>query len=99
MVYDVTDPEWPDFVQYINNRDFNFDPVSCETDATADACVNAGDLSAVDVLFIPRQESPDENPLLVVANDRSGTTTLFEIERDDDNGDDGDGDGSNGCED
>ena len=82
----------PDFIQYINNRNFDFDPaVECEDEEgkptpTKNECIEVGDLSAVYVLFIPRLERPIEDPLLVVANDRSGTTTLFRIEREDDDG-------------
>ena len=89
MVYDITDPDKPDFIQYINNRNFEFDPaVECEDEEgnptpTKNECIEVRDLSAVYVLFIPRLESPIEDPLLVVANDRSGTTTLFQIKSDD----------------
>ena len=69
MVYNVTDPLIPRFVQYINNRDFSGD---------AEAGT-AGDLAPEGLLFIPEDESPTNLPLLVVTNEVSGTTTIYEI--------------------
>jgi hypothetical protein len=69
MVYDVTDPTSPSFVQYVNNRDFT-QPV----DSAA-----AKDLGAEGMAFISVHDSPTRTPLLVVANEVSGTTTIFAI--------------------
>ncbi|HSO83786.1 MAG TPA: hypothetical protein VLR48_14370 [Thiocapsa sp.] len=72
MVYDVTDPYAPSFVQYLNNRDFGVKPGTPE----------AGDLGAEGLTVIEASKSPIRGvPLLVVANEVSGTTTLFRIER------------------
>jgi hypothetical protein len=70
-VYDLTDPATPRFVQYINNRNF--------TAATNTAA--AGDLGPEGLLFISAANSPTGKPLLVVANEVSGTTTLYEIDQ------------------
>jgi hypothetical protein len=73
MVYDISNPYAPVFVQYLNNRDFNADP-----DTLA-----AGDLGAEGIMVIEAGRSPIPGvPLLVVANEVSGTTTLFRINRD-----------------
>lgn len=69
LVYDVTEPMAPVFVQYINNRDFSAD---IESPA-------AGDLGPEGLLFISDEESPTGIPLLVVANEISGTTTVYGI--------------------
>jgi hypothetical protein len=69
MVYDVTTPTSPTFVQYINNRDFSGD---------AEAGT-AGDLGPEGLIFIPGEDSPNGTPLLVVANEVSGSTTVYEI--------------------
>lgn len=69
MVYDVTNPASPVFVQYINNRDFDGDA----------AAGTAGDLGPEGILFIPTKDSPMSLPLLAVANEVSGTTTLYAI--------------------
>lgn len=69
MIYDVTDPANASFVNYVNNRDF-----------TGDAELNdAGDLGPEGLLFVPGKDSPNGEPLLVVANEVSGTTTVFQI--------------------
>lgn len=70
MVYDITEPRDVQFVQYINNRDF-----------TGDAeAGTAGDLGPEGLLFIDAAESPIGVPLLVVANEVSGSTTVYRID-------------------
>jgi Ca2+-binding RTX toxin-like protein len=69
MVYDVTSPLAPKFVQYINNRDFT---QSTSTDG-------AKDLGVEDLKFIPADESPTGTPLVMSANEISGTVTLFAV--------------------
>jgi len=64
MVYDVTNPAAAQFVTYVNNRDFSD---------------NSGDLGAEGLVFIPATDSPTDKNLLVVGNEVSGTTTVFEI--------------------
>jgi hypothetical protein len=68
-VFDVSNPTAPTFVQYVNNRDFS----------AAVTTPEAGDLGPEGVLFIPAEESGNGKPLVVVANEVSGTTTIFEI--------------------
>lgn len=69
VVYDVSDPTAPKFVQYVNNRNFDAAP---ETPG-------AGDLGPEGLLFISAHDSPNGRPLLVVGNETSGTTTIYEI--------------------
>ncbi|TAN94391.1 MAG: CHRD domain-containing protein [Phormidium sp. SL48-SHIP] len=69
MTYDITDPNNPVFVEYVNNRDFNGDPEAG----------TAGDLGAEGIIFVTPEDSPNGNPLVVVANEVSGTTTLFNV--------------------
>ncbi|MCB0212061.1 MAG: choice-of-anchor I family protein, partial [Anaerolineae bacterium] len=69
VTVDVTDPTAPTFVDYINNRDF-----------TGDAeAGTAGDLAPEGIVFIAADDSPTGQPLLAVANEVSGSTTLYEI--------------------
>jgi hypothetical protein len=75
MVYDVTVPSRASFVTYVNNRDFS---VSVEDDGVA-SLASAGDLGAEGLTFVPQGQSPTRSPLLVVGNEVSGTTTLFEL--------------------
>lgn len=69
MVYDVTNPKRVKFVEYVNNRDFSADAETSE----------AGDLGPEGLKFISAHRSPTKTPLLVVANEVSGTTTIYEI--------------------
>jgi hypothetical protein len=69
VVYDVSNPFSPKYVQYVNNRDFAADVTTPE----------AGDLGPEGVLFIPSWESGNWKPLVVVANEVSGTTTIYEV--------------------
>jgi hypothetical protein len=69
VVFNVTDPSAPAFVTYVNNRDFAGDPESG----------TAGDLAPEGLLFIPAGNSPTGEPLLVVANEVSGSVTVFTI--------------------
>ncbi|WP_444713686.1 choice-of-anchor I family protein [Marinobacter sp. NSM] len=73
MVYNVTNPQNPQFVQYINNRDF-----SVANDQIENGLV--GDLGAEGLTFISAENSPNGKPVLVVGNEVSGTTTLFGID-------------------
>ena len=63
-VYDITVPSEAFFVTYVNNRDF---------------ATNTGDLGPEGLSFIPAAESSTGTPLVAVANEVSGSTTLFEV--------------------
>ncbi len=73
MVYDVTNPQNPEFVQYLNNRDFSVS----EADLQAGM---AGDLGPEGMAFIASGDSPNGQPMLAVGNEISGTTTLYGID-------------------
>lgn len=82
VVFDVSDPYDPEFVQYLNNRDFSkvsSDPLS-------------KDLGPEGIIFISRRKSPIGQPMIVVANEVSGTTTTYAIATSDRCGRDGDED-------
>ena len=64
VMYDVTDPTTPLFVDYLNNRDF---------------AAGTGDLGPEGLKFIPAHESPNGRPMLLAANEISGTVTLYKI--------------------
>ncbi|MBW4476746.1 MAG: choice-of-anchor I family protein [Tolypothrix brevis GSE-NOS-MK-07-07A] len=69
MVYDITNPASPQFVQYLNNRDF-----SQNVQLAA-----AGDLGPEGLTFVSAADSPTGLPLLVVTNEISGSTTTYAI--------------------
>lgn len=69
MVYNVNNPTAPQFVQYINNRDFSVDAETPE----------AGDLGVEDVLYISAGQSPDGETYLVASNEVSGTVSVFKM--------------------
>jgi len=71
MMYDISDPAAPQFTDYLNNRDFT-------KAVTADA---AGDLGPEGLVFISEENSPNGKPLVVVAHELSGTTTIFELKK------------------
>lgn len=70
MVYDISKPSEATFVQYLNNRDFTVEP---------GPGVDAGDLSPEGFDFVPARRSPNGMPLLVVGNEVSGTTTIYQV--------------------
>ena len=82
VVYDVTDPFEPSFVQYVNNRNFDVDPTSDVAEGDASAS-DAGDLGPEGVTFVSRAESPVDDPLVAVGNELSGTTTVYRVRRPD----------------
>lgn len=75
VVYDVSDPRKPVFQDYHNFRNFLVEA------QLEDGSVNpeVGDLGPEGLAFIPWYLSPNFRPLLVVGNEVSGTTTLYEV--------------------
>ncbi|MEB3310094.1 MAG: choice-of-anchor I family protein [Snowella sp.] len=68
MVYEVTNPTAPNFVQYINPRDFAADPQT-----------NATDSGPEGLTFIAASDSPNGQPLVVVANEISKTIAVYAV--------------------
>lgn len=70
MVYDISDPVQPVFIDYVNsNRNFLGNP----------KLGTAGDLGPEGLLFITAKNSPKGNPLLVLTNEVSGSTTIYSV--------------------
>ena len=68
MAWDITEPSTPRFLQWINPRD-----------PAVHAGPGAGDVAPEGLLFVPAQASPLREPLLVVCNEVSGTTTMHRV--------------------
>lgn len=71
MVYDITDPRNPFFVNYTNERDFSLD---------VENQIQSG---PEDILFIPASTSPNGNDLIVVTSEVSGDAGIYEVEETD----------------
>jgi 2',3'-cyclic-nucleotide 2'-phosphodiesterase / 3'-nucleotidase / 5'-nucleotidase len=69
FVYDITDPLAPSFIDFVSN----WNPEGSMDDGSA------GDVSPEGMVFIPAEDSPSGQPLLVVANEFSGTVTIWTI--------------------
>ena len=65
MVYDITNPDKTEFVNYINSREFNGSI--------------RGDVSPEGLCFIPAAESSTGKPLLLAACEVSGTLAVYEL--------------------
>ncbi len=72
IVYDVTNPQSPNYVTFAHNRKFAVNP--------KDSPKGAGDLGPEGLAFIPAAQSPNGKPLLAVGNEVSGTTTIYQID-------------------
>jgi len=65
VVYNVTNPESPLFVSFVNMRDVERE--------------GEGDLGPEGLRFIPAADSPTGTPLLLTGNEVSGTLAIFEV--------------------
>lgn len=72
MVYNITNPNAPYFVQYINTRNFAVSP-------SQGNLATVGDLGPEGIVFIPRNESPNGKDLILLSNEVSGTVAIFQI--------------------
>jgi len=81
VTYDITDPEEPTFLDYINDRDFTVDIETEIEDGSAPASA-AGDLGPEGLAFATAAESPVDDPLVFVGHEVSGTTTIFRVVED-----------------
>lgn len=73
MVYNVSNPNNPSFVEYINNRDIFADQASIEAGI-------AGDFGPEGFQFVDAENSPTGKPMLIVGSEVTGTTTFYNIE-------------------
>lgn len=84
FIYDITNPYTPQFVDYVLNRDLT--QIYSIDDSTTPAKVTgnvqqAGDLGPESLVFVDAAQSPTKQPLLLVANEVSGTLTMYEVRK------------------
>lgn len=70
MVYDITDPYNPKYNTYFHHSNPKGDVKK----------KSAGDVAPEGIIFIDKASSPTGRSLIVTANEKSGTTTIFQVE-------------------
>ena len=70
MLFEVSTPSAPQFVQYISTVDWT---------SSTFRVGGAGDISPEGILFIEAKNSPSKKPLVVVSYEVSGTVAIFEL--------------------
>jgi hypothetical protein len=71
MIYDLTIPDAPQYVGMVWNRNLS----------AANNTPEAGDLGPEGLAFVREQDSPTGKPLLIVANEVSGTVTVWQVDQ------------------
>ncbi len=71
MTYNITNPNAPYFVDYVNNRNFSVTPNAANVNLIGDSGVEG-------LIWIPASQSPTGKALIVTGNETSGTVTIFE---------------------
>lgn len=80
MIYDVTNPFDVHFVDYVVNRDFEADfSIDTNTGEVKGDASLAGDLGPEGMKFVSVEKSPNGRPLLIIGNEVSGTTSVYQI--------------------
>jgi hypothetical protein len=78
VVLDLSNPATPAFVAYVNNRKFPRNPTTGALLACNDTN-DCGDLGPEGLTFVPAWQSPTRKPLLIVSNEVSSTTTIWQV--------------------
>ncbi|WP_299006670.1 choice-of-anchor I family protein [uncultured Shewanella sp.] len=83
MIYDVTNPFDVSFVDYVINRDMDMDFSIDEKDMDGQDIVGdpsaVGDLGPEGMTFISADKSPLGKALLLIANEVSGSTSVYQL--------------------
>ncbi|MFT7683119.1 MAG: DNA-binding beta-propeller fold protein YncE [Moritella dasanensis] len=81
MIYDITEPQHAYFIDYIVNRDFAPKFEIEDSQVTKGDPAKVGDLGPEGMKFIAANHSPNGKPLLLVANEVSGTTVIYQLQK------------------
>ena len=76
-IFDISDPTTPMCIDYLSNRNFE---ATLSDDPTSAEVIAMGDLGPEGLHFISNEDSPNGSNLLAVANEVSGTTTVWNID-------------------
>ena len=81
MVYNISNPQSPRFIEYTIDRDFSEAPSLGDNDADGvdESNPAAGDIGPESIVFIPAAESPNGNDLIAIGNEVSGSTAIYQI--------------------
>ncbi|MGI2080372.1 choice-of-anchor I family protein [Shewanella putrefaciens] len=80
MIYDVTNPFDVHFIDYVVNRDFDADfTINTETGVVKGDATLAGDLGPEGMKFVSADKSPNSKPLLIIGNEVSGSTSVYQL--------------------
>lgn len=69
MIFDISDPHAPEYIETVSNRQIYGD---------AEA-LTAGDIAPEHTIFVPAEDSPIGSPILIVMNEVSGTTSTYRL--------------------
>lgn len=72
FVYNITNPNAPYFIQYVNTRNFSVTPSQANL-------ATVGDLGPEGIVFIPAAESPNGTNMIMLSNEVSGTVSLYTV--------------------
>ena len=78
MIYDISNPFAVKFVDYVVNRDFSVD-FEIDGDTLTGQPELAGDLGPEGMTFVDVADSPNGKPLLIIGNEVSGTTSVYQL--------------------
>jgi hypothetical protein len=76
ITYNITNPLKPYFVSYSNNRNFS---IPIPTNPSLSDLMKIGDLGPEGILFISAKDSPNNQNLIISANEVSGSVSIYQV--------------------